>query len=115
MKTVNHRRKILKILKNKKNIIAYGASARSSTMLNFCKINFKKIRFICDMNELKYSKYTPGSNILIKNPALINWKKENYVFILSWNFYAEIIKFLKLNNFRGIVLKAFPKIIENKI
>lgn len=115
LKTANHRRKILKILKNKKNIIAYGASARSSTMLNFCKINFKKIRLICDMNKLKYSKYTPGSNILIKNPELINWKNENYVFILSWNFYDEIIKFLKLNNFRGTVLKPFPKIIENKI
>ena len=45
----------------------------------------------------------------------MEWKKENYVIILSWNFYEEIIEYLKNKKYEGLVLKPFPKIIETKI
>ncbi len=110
-----HRDKIKKILKNKKEVLAYGASARSSTFLNFCKISNKLIKGICDKNILKHNKYTPGSKIQIINPSKINWKKEIYVVILSWNFYNEILGYLKKKGFKGVILKTFPKVLEKKL
>ena len=111
----NHKLKIQNLLKNKKNIMAYGASARSSTFLNYCKINNRLIKNVCDKNSLKNNKYTPGSKIQIINPSKVEWKKESYVIILSWNFYKEIVEYLKNKEFKGVVLKPFPKVIEKKI
>ena len=56
--------KIIKHTSNKK-ILAYGASARSSTLLNFINIDYKHISKIIDSNKIKYNKYTPKSNIKI--------------------------------------------------
>ena len=113
--TANHKLEIKNILKNKKNIMAYGASAGSSTFLNYCRINNNIIKNICHQNSLKNNKYTPGSKIKIINPSKVEWKKENYVIILSWNFYKEIVEYLKNKKYEGLVLKPFPKIIETKI
>ena len=107
-----HKKKIIKILSSQKKIIGYGASARSSTFLNFCNINFNKIRLICDKNKYKQGKYSPGSKILIKNPDKIFWKAEKYLILLSWNFFVEIKKYLIKKKFKGKILKPFPIIEE---
>ena len=109
-KALNHKIKINKILSNQKSIMGYGASARSSTFLNFCGISKDRIKFICDKNILKHNKYTPGTKILIKHPKEIKWKKEKFVIILSWNFFDEIIKYIIKQGFNGKILKPFPKI-----
>ena len=111
-KILLHRSKINKILKYKKSILAYGASARSSTFLNFCRITNKLIKGVCDRNLLKHKKFTPGSKIKIINPSKINWKNEKYVMILSWNFYDEILEYLKKNKFKGTILKTFLKYLK---
>ena len=103
----------IEILKNKNfNIAGYGASAKSTTFLNFFKINNKKIEFVADLNKLKQFKYTPGSNIKILPPSAILEKKIEYLIILSWNFSKEIIfqnlDFLKKG---GRIIIPFPEII----
>ena len=35
--------------------------------------------------------------------------------ILSWNFFDEILEYLKKNKFKGTILKTFPKVFEIKI
>jgi hypothetical protein len=101
------------ILKGKNYKIAgYGASAKSTTFLNYFKIGKKDLDFIADLNKLKQFKYSPGSNIKILPPVEIYKKKINYILILSWNFSREIIKqninFLKLG---GKFIIPYPKII----
>ncbi len=103
----------INFLKNKNYKIAgYGASAKSTTFLNFFMIDSKKIEFIADLNKLKQFKFTPGSNIRILPPSEIYKKKINYIIILSWNFSKEIIiqniKFMKRG---GKFIIPFPKII----
>ena len=39
--------------KNDGNVVGFGASARSSTILNFCGINNSYLDFIIDNNKLK--------------------------------------------------------------
>ncbi len=115
---IKHRKKLLKILKENKDkiVVGYGASARSSTMLNFCDINTKLIPIIADGNPMKQGLYTAGTHILIDSPNNVMKKKPNFIVILAWNFGKEIIKILKNKyKFKGkllIPLPNDPKVIK---
>jgi len=103
----------INFLKNKDlKIAGYGASAKSTTFLNFFNIDNTKIDFIADLNEMKQYKLSPGSNIKILPPSEIYRQNINYIIILSWNFSKEIIRqnirFIKNG---GKFIIPFPKII----
>lgn len=104
----------LKKIKLKNNLFGYGASARSSTLLNYSKIDNKLIDFIIDKNFLKNSKYTAGSKIKIISPRNAQKKIEKYQYcvLLAWNFKKEIIADLKKLKFKGKVLVPLPKTIK---
>ena len=113
----DHSKKFLdtiKKIKLKNNLFGYGASARSSTLLNYSKINHNLIDFIIDKNPLKNGKYTAGSKIKIISPkvARTRVKKYNYCVLLAWNFKKEIISDLKKLNFKGKVLVPLPRTIK---
>jgi len=100
-----------KFLKSGNKLSGYGASARSSTLLNFCKINNKHLNVIFDKNTMKNNLYTAGSNILIKKPLKKEFQGINCVVILAWNFKDEIIKFLKKEiKFKGYIVTVLPSI-----
>jgi len=105
---------IKKFLDKKYRIIAYGASARSSTFLNYSNINNKNIKYIIDKNPLKINKYTPGTNLKIISFNQFKKKinKFNTLLLLAWNFKKEIIHDLKKFGFKGTVLTPFPKKIN---
>jgi len=117
-KTQQHKKYFCEIIKKflDKNyrIIAYGASARSSTFLNYSNINNKNIRYIVDKNPLKINRYTPGTNLKILSFKQFKEKinKFNTLLLLAWNFKKEIIQDLKKFGFKGIVLAPFPKKIK---
>ena len=79
---------------NKKNniIIGYGATAKVTTVLNYCDINTNLIKFFIDTTPDKQNKYIPGKNIKIYkyNKKLLN--NVNYAFLGAWNFKNEIFK-----------------------
>ncbi len=77
--------------KNKK-IIGYGASTKGNIVLNHCKIDYKKLKFICDANNIKSGLYTPGSNIEIISKTKMRKLKPDFLLILIWPFRKEIIK-----------------------
>ena len=61
---------LLELIKNavsKGPVYGYGSSARSNTMLSFCGVDSKLIRFIVDKSPLKLGKFTPGTRIPIKD------------------------------------------------
>lgn len=106
-----HRKKLLKILNDNKNkiIVGYGASARSSTLLNYCGIDTKLIPVIADQNPLKQGRLTAGTHILIDNPDNVMKKNPNFIVILAWNFGSEIIKILREKyNYQGYCLMPLP-------
>ncbi len=71
-------------------IVGYGASARSSTLLNFCGIDGRFLSAVADQNPLKHGKYTPGTHLLVESPEAAFCRKPEYVFITAWNFVDEI-------------------------
>lgn len=109
----NLKKKLFDNIKKDK-IIAYGASARSSTLLNYCKLTNHEIDYIIDQNPMKYNKFSPGSNIKIIKPAqgLKILKKRKNLLLLAWNFKKEILKFLKKNNFKGKIIQPLPNKLQ---
>lgn len=108
-----HSEKLLNLIKNIKlnyKIFGYGASARSSTLLNYAKINHAYLDFIVDKNPLKSNKFTAGTNIKIISPLLAKKKIKNYKYciLLAWNFRREIIEELKKLKFKGKVIVPLP-------
>jgi len=97
-------------LKGKK-IIAYGATAKGNTLLNYCGIKRDLIEFIVDRSPYKQNKYLPGSHIPIVHESEIQKYKPDYILILAWNIKEEIIEQLKyVKEWGCIFLVPIPKI-----
>jgi hypothetical protein len=107
---------IFKELKNKnKNIISYGATYKSSTIFNYCKIGKKFINYVTDTTLNKQGKFTPGQHIPIISPQEGMNDSVDYAFLGAWNFKKEILKkekeFIKRGG-RFITHVPLPKIIS---
>ena len=101
---------VLKQVNNHGKILAYGASARSSTLLNYCEIDSKHISVVIDKNPLKHGLLTAGSNIPIVSyeEGLSYIEKSNIILLLAWNFKDEIIKELRLSGYKGKFIIPLP-------
>jgi len=84
--------KIKKIIKSGCNIAGYGATSKSTTILNYCNINHKYIDFISDTTIEKINKYTPGTHIPIVPIEYFRNNIPNYTFLFAWNHKKEIFK-----------------------
>ena len=93
-KVIISRKKLQKIFKKleHKKIIGYGATAKSCTVLNYCKINHKNINFFYDTTSFKINKYLPGTKIKINKYKKLEKDKFDFVFLGAWNFKHEIFK-----------------------
>jgi SAM-dependent methyltransferase len=88
---------IRKFLSDKKDatLIAFGASARSSTLINAIGALAMSLTAIADNNPLKWDKLSPGSHLPINSPRMLIDEKIQVVFICPFNFEKEIVDFLK--------------------
>jgi hypothetical protein len=83
--------RMLKGLKNEGSRIAgYGATAKSTTLLNYCGIDNSILDYVVDSTPRKQGCYTPGTHIPILPPEAFRADKPDYVVLLAWN-YADVI------------------------
>ena len=80
-----------KLKEQGKSIIGYGSPAKATTVLNYYGVDTKYIDFIIEDNDLKQGKLLPGVRIPIKSKKELNYVPD-YVLVLAWNFYDEIVK-----------------------
>jgi SAM-dependent methyltransferase len=73
------------------SIAAYGASAKGSTLLNYCSIGRKTLSFIVDRSTYKQGKFSPGMHLPILPPESLLEKHPDYTLLLTWNFADEIL------------------------
>ena len=104
-----------KCKKDNKKIIGYGATAKSTTILNYCKIGNDKIDYFFDTTKEKQNKYTPGTLIKIKKyPGYIP-KNVDFAFLGAWNFKNEIFnkekKFIKMGG-KFIIHTPYPRLTK---
>ena len=90
----------LNLIKNEGNkIVGYAATSKSTTMLNYCKIDDKIIDYICDTTKEKIGKYSPGMHIPITDVNHFRNDNANFAFLFAWNHKEEI--FNKEKNFNN--------------
>lgn len=80
---------------SKRKIRAFGASARSSTLMNAIGERAKGLEAIADNNPLKWGKLSPGSQLKIDSPKNVIQSDTEIVFICPFNFEDEIVKYLR--------------------
>ena len=100
-KSKNNLKKLLIKLKSKNNkIIGYGATAKATTVLNYCNIDNNIIDFFVDTTPDKSNKFMPGKNIKILKYNKALFKNIDYIFLGAWNFKSEIFnkekKYIKM-------------------
>jgi methylation protein EvaC len=88
-------------LKNKNlKICGYGATSKSTTILNYCEIGPKLIDCIYDTTKDKINKFSPGMHIPIKDMAKLKKSYPDVLYLFAWNHKNEIFKkekkFLKM-------------------
>jgi len=84
--------KIKKIKLRNHKICGYGATSKSTTILNYCKINSKDIDCIFDTTKDKIGKLTPGTHIPIVDYKFFKKAEYKHVFLFAWNHKKEIMK-----------------------
>ncbi|NJP64824.1 class I SAM-dependent methyltransferase [Streptomyces sp. ventii] len=72
------------------SIVGYGATAKSSTVLNYCGIGPDLLPFICDTTPAKHGTVTPGSHIPVREAAAFRSPYPDYALLLAWNHAEEI-------------------------
>ena len=81
-------------MKNKKkNIIGYGAAAKTSTLLNYFNVS-KNLKYVIDDNILKQNHYIPGTTIKIVSKESVE-NKIDFLIVFAWNYFEEIKKKIK--------------------
>jgi len=102
--------------KTKGSVIGYGASARSSTMLNYAGLNSDYIDYVIDKNPLKQGKFTPGTDIPIISfeEGKSHFDTCGSILLLAWNFETEIIDELRANGYTGTIIVPLPNQIRIK-
>ena len=82
-----------------KRVVGYGATAKSTTLLNYCGIGPDLVEFICDSTTSKQGKLTPGTHIEVREPAAFRHPYPDYALLLAWNHGEEIMR--KESGFRA--------------
>ena len=78
--------------RNGKSIAGYAASAKSSTVFNYCNIGPNIIDYIADSTEEKIGKYSPGKHIPVKSIDFFRKNSTDVAILCSWNHKKEIIQ-----------------------
>ena len=103
---------IVSLKKRNKKIISYGATYKSTTVFNYCRINSRMIDYVTDTTLNKQGKYTPGTHLKIISPNDGINDNIDYAFLGAWNFKKEIFK--KEKNFLkrgGRFITHVPKVM----
>ena len=74
-----------------KRVAGYGATSKSTTVLNYCGIDSSLIEIIVDATPEKQGSLTPGSHIPIISDNDPRIKEFDYFVLFAWNHQKEII------------------------
>ncbi len=90
--------KLNKFKSDNKKICGYAATAKSTTVLNYCDIGTDLIDYICDTTTEKIGKFSPGKHIPVVPMSHFKDNIPDIAFLFAWNHKEEI--FLKEKEFK---------------
>lgn len=101
-----------KLKKQGKIVMAYGASAKGNTFLNYCGIGSEHMFYVVDKTPYKIGKFTPGKRLYVLDQNVFEGiKYPDYFLLLVWNYAEGVLKREKA--FRkqgGKFIIAIPKL-----
>ena len=74
-----------------KRVVGYGATSKSTTLLNYCGIGPDLIEYISDTTPIKQGKFTPGMHIPVKPHEAFQANPPDYAMLFAWNHAEEIL------------------------
>jgi methylation protein EvaC len=77
--------------RERKRVVGYGATAKSSIVTNFCGIGPDLIEFISDTTPIKQNKFSPGTHIPVKPYDAFVEDYPDYAVLFAWNHGGEIL------------------------
>ncbi|MNL29484.1 hypothetical protein D3C87_1511670 [compost metagenome] len=80
-----------KLKKEGKKVVGYGATSKSTTVLNYCGIKPEHISFISDTTPIKQGKFTPGTHIPVKPYDDFKNEYPDFALLFAWNHKDEIL------------------------
>ncbi|RDU61723.1 SAM-dependent methyltransferase [Helicobacter sp. MIT 14-3879] len=86
---------LLRLYKQNKKVVAYGAAAKGNTILNYCGIKDDLILYAVDSSPHKQNLFLPGSHIKVLSPSYLKEIVPDYIWIPAWNVSDEIISNVK--------------------
>lgn len=78
--------------KERKRVVGYGATSKSTTVINYCGITPDMIEYISDTTPTKQDKYSPGMHIPIKPYQRFLERYPDVALLFAWNHAEEIIE-----------------------
>ncbi|MCK9403279.1 MAG: class I SAM-dependent methyltransferase [Chitinophagaceae bacterium] len=75
-----------------KTVAGYGATSKSTTILNYSDIGPDLIKYICDNTPIKQGKYSPGKHIPIVPIETFRGNYPEYVVLFAYNHAKEIME-----------------------
>ena len=103
-------RDVVRDCSRRSRIVGYGASARSSTMLNYAGITTDDVAVVIDENPYKQGRYTPGTDLpIVSRPEGLDLLgRDGTVLLLAWNFADEILGDLRRDGIANDVIIPLP-------
>jgi methylation protein EvaC len=96
---------LVRVLKEEKaagrRVVGYGATSKSTTILNYCGIGPDLIEFISDTTPIKQNKFTPGMHIPVKPYEAFSENYPDTALLFAWNHQAEIMEKEKAFSAKG--------------
>ena len=84
---------LLKKLKSEgKKVVAYGATSKSTTVINYFGITSDLIECIYDTTPIKHNKFSPGAHIPVLPYEEFRDSDPDFVLLFAWNHATEIMK-----------------------
>jgi methylation protein EvaC len=73
-----------------KRVVGYGATSKSTTVINYCGISPDLVEFISDTTPIKHGKFSPGAHIPIAPSSEFRSPYPDYALLFAWNHADEI-------------------------
>jgi len=83
---------VASLTRSGKRIIGCGASTKGNVILQFCGIDASQVMAITEINEDKWGRFTPGTNIPIVSEGEGRELNADYMLVLPWHFKEGIVE-----------------------